>query len=58
MKTYYRLMENYCAKVMNICLAIGRTAHIRGIEEVGYIAGTEMIRSICRQMDLEEGLIK
>lgn len=58
MKAYYRFMENYCGKVMNACLSIGRVAHIRVIEEIGYAAGTEMIRSICKQMDLEEGLTK
>lgn len=58
MKIYYRFIENYCAKVMNVCLAIGRSTHIQAIEEIGYIAGSEMIRSICKQMDLEEGIAK
>ena len=58
MKKYYIFMEHYCAKLMNICLAIGRAINNEKIEEIGYIAGSNMIYCICRQMDFEEELIK
>ena len=58
MKKYYIFMEHYCAKLMSICLAIGRAIGNEKIEEIGYIAGSNMIYCICRQMDFEEGLVK
>ena len=53
MKKYYIFMEHYCAKLMNICLAIGRAIGNEKIEEIGDIAGSNMIYCICRKMDFE-----